>query len=120
MSLPAGINTRPVPLATPPCTWHAVQLDFMLVHTPAHDAGAVVQGAGVVTVVVPPPELGSFVPLDESSLPAPQAARTAAITAPDAVRPMRRCRRSSQGPGCAAYMLLSPFVVSCVLASIAE
>jgi hypothetical protein len=35
----------------------------MLVHTPAHEAGAVVQAAGVVTVVVPPPpELGSLVP----------------------------------------------------------
>jgi hypothetical protein len=109
MSLPAGINTRAVPLATPPCTWHAVQLDFMLAHTPAHDAGAVVQGAGVVTVVVPPPELGSFPVLDGSSLPAPQAARTAAITAPDAVRPRRRRGRSSPHPGCAEVMLLSPF-----------
>jgi hypothetical protein len=33
----------------------------MLVHTADHEAGAVVHAAGVVTVVVPPLELGSFV-----------------------------------------------------------
>jgi hypothetical protein len=33
----------------------------MLVHTADHDAGAVVQAAGVVTVVVPPLAPGSLV-----------------------------------------------------------